>query len=186
MVRRRLLLAFGAGLAGLFVVLLGLAAIHRGGGASDVAGVTPRLAPGVVAPATTTTTTITTVPTPVALGHDPFNQVVVPGTGPGSAPAPASPPSTTGPGPGPEPAPAPAPAPAPSSSGYATLQLTAIARDGAGVLRAHITVDGRPYTPAQGEVFSYGYRLDQIDGDCVQVSGGGQVAHMCLPAGSGG
>ena len=60
-----------------------------------------------------------------------------------------------------------------------------IDRDGAGVQRAHITVDGQSYSPAQGEVFGYGYRLDKIDGNCVEVSAQNDTARMCLggPAG---
>lgn len=112
-------------------------------------------------------------------GRDPFVPVVVVPRQPQSAPAP----SPVSPAPSTLPAvPAgtgqPTPTP-PVGAGYAALTLLATFDDGAG---AEITVDGQSYRPATGETFSYGYRLESVDGHCVEVSAPAARVKMCLPA----
>lgn len=117
-------------------------------------------------------------------GRDPFRQLVTVPKALTSSPAAPS-------GQTPLPAPVPTQAPtvaAPSSttppgkvSTHATLELKSIVKDGSGVARANVIVDGQPFSPAQGEVFSYGYRLERIDGNCVDVSAQAARARMCVP-----
>ena len=76
----------------------------------------------------------------------------------------------------------PRPQPAAGPAGAkASLELKAIAPDASGVVRATITVDGRSFTPARGEVFSHGYRLERVEGGCVDVGADTAKATMCLP-----
>lgn len=111
---------------------------------------------------------------------------------PAQAPPPAQAPASPEPAPVPSPAgPPPAAQSGPTAGGpgqgdYAVLELLSISRDGAGVERAHLTVDGHYYSPAEGEVFSYGLRFD-IQGNCVEVSApDGARVKLCLPPGAGG
>ena len=118
-------------------------------------------------------------------------------TVPTSAPTtPVSTPPPTPPVPTPPPTPsvppptstavAPAGAPtvgAPATGNDAFLELKSIFKDGAGVERAHVVVDGISYSPAEGELFSYGLGID-IDGTCVDVWRGTARLRLCLPAGT--
>ena len=181
-VHRRVLLA-GAGVGGVLVGLLLLMTVF---GKGDV---------GVARPASRARVT-TTVPSAAVAdkpagadvasgrpeGRDPFVPVVVVPRQPQSAPVP----SPVSPAPSTLPAvPAgsrPTPTPTPTQSGgagYAALKLLATFDDGAG---AEITVDGQSYRPATGETFSYGYRLESVDGHCVEVSAPAARVKMCLPA----
>lgn len=181
-VDRRLLLA-AAGLGGVLLGLLLLMTVFRGEGDQDVTGV-------AATPAPTTTITEASVPetragiagasaTPAP--RDPFVPIVTVPEGTGSAQG-----SGQAPSPSPQPSPSPggaAPTPAPAAgASSASLELKSIAPDGGGVPRAEIVVDGRSHSPAEGEVFSYGYRLERIDGRCVEVSAQAARARMCLPA----
>lgn len=164
------------------LVLL-VTACGGGGDEGDAAAVPP---PG----ATSTTTAgagvaearteVPLAPLP-AVGRDPFVPIVtVPkeaGVGAGQ-PASQAPTASRGTAP----SPGAAPTPAPAGAGSASLELKSVSRGPGGVPRANITVDGRSYNPATGESFSYGYRLERIDGNCVEVSAQTARARMCLPA----
>jgi len=181
-VPRRVLLA-GAGVGGVLVGLLLLMTVF---GKGDV---------GVARPASRARVT-TTVPSAAVAdkptgadvasgrpqGRDPFVPVVTVARQPQSAPVPGpvSPVPTSSPtlpaGAGQPPTPTPT---QPVGAGYAALQLLATLDDGAG---AEITVDGQSYRPATGETFSYGYRLEAVEGHCVEVSAPAARVEMCLPA----
>lgn len=181
-VDRRLLMA-GAGLVGVILGLSLLLTVFGGDGGQAAPATPPRSVPAgvdeVKAPEKPT-------PAETALdrpGRDPFRQLVgVPkaqpsgptqpsGQSPSQAPPVAAPsfsaPSTTRPA---------------DANTRASLELKSIVKDNAGVARANITVDGKSYSPAQGDVFSYGYRLERIDGNCVEVSAEAGRAQMCAPA----
>ena len=106
--------------------------------------------------------------------RDPFSPTVrapsTPAAGPATVPATPAPAPTTAP---------PTTSPLPANA-QAALELKAIGSDGSGTVRATITVDGTAYRPAKGEVFSYGYRLENIVGNCVDVTAQVARAHMCL------
>ena len=181
-VHRRVLLA-GAGVGGVLVGLLLLMTVF---GKGDV---------GVARPASRARVT-TTLPSAAVAdepagadvasgrpeGRDPFVPVVTVPRQPQSDPVPSPvPPVPTSPptlpaGTGQPPTPTPTP---PGGAGYAALKLLATFDDGAG---AEITVDGQSYRPATGETFSYGYRLESVEGRCVEVSALAVRVKMCLPA----
>lgn len=48
-------------------------------------------------------------------------------------------------------------------------------------VRTSITVEGQSYTSAKGESFSHRYRLERVEGSCVEVSAPTARAGMCLP-----
>lgn len=171
----------GAGVGGVLIGVLLLLTVFDGGGEPEVVG-TPA---GIAAPVEAAPSVPATSPREVQLpsapanGRDPFRQLVtVPkAAGPAQGPAPAqavaqSPNAST----------QPARPPPAGASGRASLELKAIAPDAAGVVRANIMVDGQSYSPANGDLFSYGVRLERIDGDCVEVSAQDARARMCLPA----
>ena len=116
-------------------------------------------------------------------GRDPFVPVVAVPRQPQSAPVPS--PVSTGPDLAADAAagtgqpPTPTQTRQPAGAGYAALKLLATFDDGAG---AEITVDGQSYRPATGETFSYGYRLESVEGHCVEVSAPAARVEMCLPA----
>lgn len=168
-VDRRLLVA-GAGLAGAVLGWVLLVTVFGGsGGRAEVA---PSRPPAPVAagpkPAPSSTPAVTYVPP----SRDPFHQnVTVPrAPGPGQAPVQGAGAAST-----------PTTRPPRHANDRASLELKSIAPDGAGTVRATITVDGQPYTPAKGETFSHGYRLERIEGSCVEVSAQSARAPMCLP-----
>ncbi|MDQ3978183.1 MAG: hypothetical protein M3314_01330 [Actinomycetota bacterium] len=66
-----------------------------------------------------------------------------------------------------------------AGGGYASLELKSISQDANRVVQ--LTVDGQTYAVTQGETFSYGYRLERVIGNCVEVSAQGARAEMCLP-----
>ena len=108
------------------------------------------------------------------------------------APPAAAPPAIEEPRPVQDPAPVPAPTeprPAPGeASGSAVgdhfvyVELRSTFVDSAGVHRAHITVDDQSYTPAAGEEFSFGFRLEYIDGTCVEMSTPHERLQLCRAA----
>lgn len=69
--------------------------------------------------------------------------------------------------------------PPPVAAGPEGLRLERITVDKAGVARAHITVGGERYTPAEGEEFGPGYRLAEIDAPCVEVVRGDERERLC-------
>jgi hypothetical protein len=179
-VDRRVLVG-GAGLAG---VLLGWALLVTVfGGSGDGGGVTSP-SPAATAAATPESTVS---PTPgvtyVRPGRDPFHQnVTVPRAPlPGQTSLQGAPVQTSVQGAPAASTPATRP-PSGVSDTTARLELKSIAPDATGTVRATITVDGRPYSPAKGETFSHGYRLERIDGNCVDVSAQSARAQMCVPA----
>jgi hypothetical protein len=174
-VDRRLLVA-AAGLAG---VVLGWALLVTvfGGGSDDEMGLPIRSGAGAAVARTT-------VPPAPAVSYappsrDPFNpNVTVPKTSSGQATVQGVPtvtPTTSVPSSATTPA-----ISAAATTAQAALELKAIGRDGSGTLRATITVDGQPFTPAKGEAFSHAYLLENIDGSCVEVSAQTARARMCL------
>ena len=173
------MLLVGAGAAG---VLLGVFLLFTFlGPADDSTAVDLSTRPSVVRPQATEGQTRpgpSASEAPLVRGHDPFRQLA------GATPAPR--PDTVAP-PSPQASPPPTPTGTQPAQGYATLELLSVYTDDTGVQRAHMTVDGRPFDPAQGEVFSYGFRLERIDGQCVQVSSQGEKVDMCVAAaGTGG
>ena len=126
------------------------------------------------------------IPTPVSLppstppvpASAPTTPVSIP---PSAPPVPTSAPTASA---SPAASTAVAPAPtvaAPAAEKHAIVELKAIFQDGAGIDRAYLVVDGMSYTPAEGELFSYGLRID-IDGTCVDVSRGTALLRLCLAA----
>lgn len=179
-VDRRLLVA-GAGVAAVVVGWVLLVTVFGGGRDEVAVGAGPSRPPapaaaGVPKPAPPAPS-LTYVPAP----RDPFRQnATVPKAGvasqgpvqaPGQAPVQAAPPvptrSTT---------------PRGDANGKASLELKSIGPDASGTVRATITVDGQSHTPAKGETFSHGYRLERIDGNCVEVSAQTARAQMCVAA----
>ena len=71
--------------------------------------------------------------------------------------------------------------PGPAVAESASLELKSTFKNAAGVLAAEMTVDGQTYRPATGETFSYDYRLERVNGGCVEVSAPGARAEMCIP-----
>lgn len=69
--------------------------------------------------------------------------------------------------------------PPPAAAGPESLHLERITVDKAGVARAHLTIAGERYTPAEGERFADGYRLDEIDTPCVRVVRGEERERLC-------
>lgn len=166
----RRLLVGGAGLAGVVLGWVLLMTVFGADGSDGEVGL-PR-APGTTTVASTTappTTHVTYVPA----GRDPFQPNV---TVPRAPPAAQSPvPAAT--------VPAVATTAPANSAANASLELKSIAPDRTGTVRATITVDGKTYTPATGEAFSpHGYRLERIDGSCVEVSAQAVRAQMCVAA----
>ncbi|HWC12841.1 MAG TPA: hypothetical protein VG455_16655 [Acidimicrobiales bacterium] len=190
-VNPRLLLAL-AGLGGLVLGLLVLGAMS--GGAGDQSVRSPSRPAGNERPAPTgpDTSLPGVAPPSLLTGRDPFSQLVTeseaqpaqeagraesPASADASAPTgAASPPADPGGGEGAS------PGPAVEGADHATLELQAVSKDEAGVERATVTVDGQVFNPAAGEVFSYGFRLERIEGSCVEASSGAARATMCLPA----
>lgn len=178
-VDRRLLVG-GAGLAGIvlgWVLLMTL--FGAGGEEGDVA---LPIATGA-APAASTTTVPAEEPY-VPASRDPFKpNVATPRPSSAATPAASTSPvqvaSTLTPT---VTTVAPTTASAGAAAGTAALELKSIATDGSGTLRATITVDGQTFSPAKGERFSHGYRLESITGNCVEVSAQATKAQMCLPA----
>ena len=182
-VDRRLLMA-GAGLVGVLLGISLLLTVFGGDGGQAAPATPPRSVPARVVEVKSPEK-----PTPAdpVLDHpirDPFRQLV---SVPKAQPAgPTKPSGLTEPS-GPAPFQAPSVA-APSTTRpagantSATLELKSIVEDNAGVTRANITVDGKSYSPAQGEVFSYGYRVERVDGNCVEVSAERARVQMCAPA----
>jgi hypothetical protein len=66
-----------------------------------------------------------------------------------------------------------------SGAGHASLELKSISSDANRIVQ--LTVDGQTYSVTEGETFSYGYRLERVIGNCVEVSAQGARAQMCLP-----
>lgn len=176
-VDRRLLMA-GAGLVGVLLGLVLLVTVFGGDDGAAESAVPPRRVPAPVAEAKVLEQPTPIEPAPVLPGQDPFRQLAsVPkaqasGQAPLSGPAPSAAPPVS----------APSASPVGDASTNASLVLRSIAKDNAGVARANITVDGKSYSPAQGEVFSHGYRLERVDGTCVEVSAQGARARMCVPS----
>jgi hypothetical protein len=177
-VDRRLLIA-GAGLAGVLLGFVLLVTVFGGKSDQQAVGLPPRTPLQAVPepPVPDTSPPSVELPSALADGRDPFVQVVtVPkGAQPGQGPPPAQG-SAQGPLASTQPTRSPG-----GTSGNASLELKSILPDGAGVTRANISVDGQSHSPASGEVFSYGVRLERIDGNCVEVSAQGARARMCLP-----
>lgn len=69
--------------------------------------------------------------------------------------------------------------PPPAAAGPESLRLERITVDEAGVARAHLTVAGERYTPAEGEDFGDGYHLAEIDAPCVRVLHGDARERLC-------
>ena len=172
-VDRRLLVG-GAGVAGVVLGWVVLVAVF--GGSGDPGAVAPPRSAASVVAAPNHTVPPAPVVAYVPASRDPFHQnVTVPrAPAPGHASAPAVPTATT-----------PASRPQTDKGAKANVELKSVAPDGAGVVRATITVDGQPYRPAKGETFSHGYRLERIDGNCVEVSAQAVRAQMCVPATNG-
>ena len=186
-VDRRLLMA-GAGLVGVLLGLSLLLTVFDGDGGQAAPATPPRSVPARVVEVKAPEKPTPEDPVLDRPIRDPFRQLAsVPkaqpsgptqpsGQAPSQAPAVAAPsvvapsvppPSTTRPA---------------DANTRASLELKSIVKDNAGVARANITVDGKSYSPAQGDVFSYGYRLERIEGYCVEVSAQGGWAKMCAPA----
>lgn len=175
-VDRRLLMA-GAGLVGVLLGLSLLLTVFGGDSGQGALATPPRSVPARVevkaaqnpAPAE---------PAVERPGRDPFRQLV-------SVPKaqPSSPTQPSGQAPSEAPfAVAPSTTRPADPSARASLELKSIVKDTAGVARANLTVDGKSYSPAQGDVFSYGYRLERIEGNCVEISAQGGRAQMCVAA----
>lgn len=174
-VDRRLLMA-GAGLVGVLLGLVLLVTVFGGDGGQAAPAPPPRPVPAPLAEVPDTPAPVQAAP--VLPGRDPFGQLASVPKAPASGQAQPS-------GPGPSQAPsvaAPSTTPPGEADTTASLELRSIVKDNSGVARANITVDGRSHSPAQGEVFSYGYRLERIAGNCVEVSAQGARAQMCAPA----
>lgn len=183
-VDRRLLVA-GAGVAGVVVGWVLLMTVF-GAGADEV-GAGPARPPAPAAAAAAVPRPAPSAPslTYVPATRDPFRQnatvpraaaagqgsVQSPVQGPVQSPVQAAPPVTTR-----------TSTPAGDAGGKASLELKSIGPDASGTVRATITVDGQSYTPAKGESFSHGYRLERIEGNCVEVSAQAARAQMCVPA----
>ena len=177
-VDRRLLVA-GAGVAGVVVGWVLLTTVF-GAGADEV-GAGPARPPAPAAASVPAPAPSTPSLTYVPATRDPFRQnatvpraavasqgsVQSPVQGSVQATPPASTKTTTATG---------------DANGKASLELKSIGPDGSGTVRATITVDGQSYTPAKGESFSHGYRLERIEGNCVEVSAQTARAQMCVPA----
>ena len=175
-VDRRLLVA-GAGLAGVVLGLLLLVTVFGGGGDGGDTGSGPSPPPASPVPVSAAEAKVPAPPAAaveaasVVATRDPFRQLATAPNAPVSGPTPSAAPSVQ----------AGATGPPGETKATASLELKSITKDGAGTARAAITVDGQPYNPAQGEVFAYGYRLERIDGNCVEVSAQGARANMCVP-----
>jgi hypothetical protein len=192
---RRLLLT-GAGLAGVLLGLVLLVTVFGGAGDEQPVALRPGPTPASGPDPTVVEPPPVEVGTqpPPGEGRDPFRQIVTvpvealttgspaPGPAPpttGGPPAPEAPPVTEAPPatdapPTTQPAPAPAepvvgPG-APAGLRYAELELRSIFWDPAGVQRADLTVDGRPFQPAQGELFASGLFVERLDDRCLTVS----------------
>ena len=174
---RRRLLFIGAGLGGVLLGLLLLKTVFGGDGNQQA------VRSSAPTQATTTTTTQATAATEraslpaevAAEGRDPFLPVVaVPKvqSALGSPQATAASLQSTGPT-----AP-PSAASQTNAAAYASLELKAISQDPTRVVQ--ILVDGQTYNVKEGETFSYGYRLERVVGDCVEVTAEGARAEMCL------
>lgn len=181
-VDRRLLMA-GAGLVGVLLGLVLLVTVFGGDGGNAAAVPPPRPVPAPVAGVK-----VPEKPTPVEAAsvlpsRDPFRQLVgVPKAQPSGQAQPSGPTPSQAP-----PVVAPSVSAPPTSRSAdantrASLELKSIVKDTSGVARANITVDGKSYSPAQGDLFSYGYRLERIESNCVEVSAEGGRAQMCAPA----
>lgn len=178
-VDRRLLFA-AAGLGGVLLGVLLLMTVFGGkGGPEDVRPAQPPPATSEAGvPDGPAAVPVASIPSE---GRDPFRPVVAVPKGAGSAQGSPQVPSASA-------QPMPPSGGGPSTPGggvgpsYASLVLTSISRDGAGAPRAQITVDGQSYSPAMGDTFSFGYRLERVDGNCVDVSAQTAQARMCLPA----
>lgn len=176
---RRVLLA-GAGVGGVLLGLVLLMTVCGGkGDTSEVSASAPRPARPTVpevlvpeAPGLATTPDLQD-------GRDPFFPVVtVPGdshAGGGASP-PAAQTQAGGLSAGALPS-----TPGPAVAESASLELKSTFKNAAGVLAAEMTVDGQTYRPATGETFSYDYRLERVNGGCVEVSAPGARAEMCIP-----
>ncbi|MDQ4069860.1 MAG: hypothetical protein M3203_10395 [Actinomycetota bacterium] len=164
----------GAGVAG--VVLGSVVLVTVVGGAGDETGVASSRRPAAPAVARTTVPPAPDV-TYVPPSRDPFHQNVTVPRAPlsGQASSPAA--TQTSPA-----APRTATTLPSNASSKANLELKSIAPDGSGTVRATIIVDGQSYSPAKGETFSHGYRLERIDGNCIEVSAQAARARMCAPA----
>ena len=176
-VDRRLLMA-GDGLVGVLLGLVLVVTVFGGDGGQAAPATAPRPVPTSVAEVKVPEKPTPVEPASVLPGRDPFRQLASVPKAQASGPAPPS-------GPAPSAAPAvsaPSASPAGDGSTSASLVLRSIVKDNSGVARANITVDGKSYSPAQGEVFSHGYRLERVDGTCVEVSGQGARARMCVPS----
>ena len=182
-VDRRLLMV-GAGLVGVLLGLSLLLTVFGGDGGQAVPATPPRSVPArVVEVKAAQKQPMPAEPALDRPSRDPFRQLVtVPKAQPSgptqpSAQAPSQAPSVVAPS-----VSAPSTTRPADASTRASLELKSIVKDNAGVARANITVDGKSYSPAQGEVFSYGYRLERIDGNCVEVSAERTRAQMCIEA----
>ena len=74
------------------------------------------------------------------------------------------------------------PAERPADGNEVYVELRSTFRDSAGVDRAHITVDDQSHTPAVGEQFSFGFRLERIDGTCIEMSTPYERVELCRAA----
>lgn len=177
-VDRRLLLG-GAGLVGVVLGGVLLMTVFGGGDGADGAALPRQLTSTSV---TTTTTTVPRAPAVLAVAaapalRDPFRQLAtVPssgtaGQGTAQVATVTTQPAATQPAAGAQPA---------GTTANASLQLVSVVQDASGVTRANITVDGKPFSVAKGEVFSHGYRVEGITGTCVEVSAGTVRAQMCV------
>lgn len=189
---RRVLLA-GAGVGGVLLGLMLLMTVCGGkGDTSEVSASAPRPARPTVPEALVPEAPAGLATTPdLQESRDPFFPVVtVPGDTPFGAGASPPPAGRTQPGaymqPGAQNQSGGSSAsalstPGPAVAEWATLELKSTFTNAAGVLAAEMTVDGQTYRPATGETFSYDYRLERVDGGCVEVSAPGARAEMCAP-----
>ena len=136
-------------------------------GSSPVPAALPPVATTPGSPPPSLPTVPTSAPTPTISPPPPTPPVPTPPPGPSVSP-PASPASAPTVG-------------APATGNDAFVELKSIFKDGAGVERAHVVVDGISYSPAEGELFSYGLGID-IAGTCVEVWRGTARLRLCLPA----
>lgn len=176
-VDRRLLMV-GAGLVGVLLGLVLLVTVFDGGGGQAPPGPPPQPVPSAVANANVPETATLVEPAATLPARDPFRQLA---SVPKAATAGQVAPSRPGPAQGSS-VPSPSTTPGGGATASASLVLRSIVKDASGVARANITVDGKSHNPAQGEVFSYGYRVERIDGNCVEVSAPGAKAQMCEPS----
>ena len=185
-VDRRLLMA-GAGLIGVILGLSLLLTVFGGDGGQAAPATPPRSVPARVVEEKAAEQPAPADPVLDRPSRDPFRQLVgvpkaqssgptQPSTQPPSQAPPVGAPSVAAPSGAAPPTTRPA-----DANTKASLELKSIVKDGTGVARANITVDDKPYSPAQGDVFSYGYRLERIEGNCVEVSAQGGWAQMCAP-----